>query len=111
VTRTKRAGKARSTTSHDDAEGRQRILAVALRSFAELGYEGTTTAAVAREVGVTQPLVHHHFGSKEGLWRAAMHLLFSELRLFTELDRTLPPTRALLQVVEGFVRLSAARRS
>jgi AcrR family transcriptional regulator len=108
VTRAK-ASSHRSSTTHDDAEGRQRILATALRAFAELGYEGTTTAAVAREAGVTQPLVHHHFGSKEGLWRAAMHQLFAELRLFTELDRTLPPTRALLQVVEGFVRLSAAR--
>jgi TetR/AcrR family transcriptional regulator len=92
-----------------DADGRERILAVALRSFAERGYEGTTTAGVAREAGVTQPLVHHHFGSKEGLWRAAMHGLFSELRMFTALDRTLPPTEALLEVVERYVRLSAAR--
>jgi AcrR family transcriptional regulator len=64
---------------------------------------------VAREAGVTQPLVHHHFGSKEGLWRAAMDELFSEVRLFTALDRSLPPTQALLKVVERFVRLSAAR--
>jgi TetR/AcrR family transcriptional regulator len=92
-----------------DSAGRARILAVALRSFADRGYDGTTTAAVAREAHVTQPLVHHHFGSKEGLWRAAMDTLFSELRMFTALDRTLPPTRALLKVVEGFVRLSAAR--
>jgi TetR/AcrR family transcriptional regulator len=98
-----------SKTPPPDADGRERILAVALRSFAERGYEGTTTAGVAREAGVTQPLVHHHFGSKEGLWRAAMHGLFSELQLFTALDRSLPPTRALLKVVEGFVRLSAAR--
>src|SRR3954470_11386508 len=90
-------------------DGRDRILQAALRSFAEHGYEGTTTAAVAREAGVTQPLVHHHFGSKEGLWRVAMDQLFSEVRLFTVLDRTLPPIQALLQVVEGFVRVSAAR--
>jgi TetR/AcrR family transcriptional regulator len=92
-----------------DADGRERILAFALRSFADLGYEGTTTAAVAREAGVTQPLVHHHFGSKDGLWRAAMDHLFSEVRLFTRLDHTRPPTEALLQVVEAFVHLSAAR--
>jgi TetR/AcrR family transcriptional regulator len=92
-----------------DADGRDRILAAALRSFADRGYEGTTTAGVAREAGVTQPLVHHHFGSKEGLWRAAMDCLFSEVRLFTALDRSLPPTEALLQVVERFVRLSASR--
>jgi TetR/AcrR family transcriptional regulator len=95
--------------SHPDADGRDRILAVALSSFAERGYDGTTTAGVARGAKVTQPLVHHHFGSKEGLWRAVMDQLFSEVRLFTTLDRTLPPTRALLLVVERFVRLCAAR--
>lgn len=84
-------------------------MAVALRSFAELGYEGTTTAGVARAAQVTQPLVHHHFGSKEGLWRAAMDQLFSEVRLFTALDRSAPPTQALLDVVERFTKLSAAR--
>jgi TetR/AcrR family transcriptional regulator len=98
-----------SSSRPTEGEGRERILTVALRSFAERGYEGTTTAGVAREAGVTQPLVHHHFGSKEGLWRAAMDGLFSEVRLFTALDRSLPPTRALLKVVESFVRLSAAR--
>jgi TetR/AcrR family transcriptional regulator len=82
---------------------------MALRSFAERGYDGTTTAGVARDAGVTQPLVHHHFGSKEGLWRAAMDRLFSEVRIFTRLDPSLPPTQALLDVVERFVRLSAAR--
>jgi TetR/AcrR family transcriptional regulator len=99
---------ARSAPS-GDVDGRDRILTAALRSFADRGYEGTTTAGVARAAGITQPLVHHHFGSKEGLWRAAMDRLFAEVRLFTALDRSLPPTEALLQVVDRFVRLSAAR--
>src|SRR5947208_3696369 len=47
-----------------DQAGRERILAAAIRSFSEVGYEGTTTAGLARDAGVTQPLVHHHFGSK-----------------------------------------------
>jgi TetR/AcrR family transcriptional regulator len=94
---------------HTDADGRERILAAAVRSFAQRGYDGTTTAGVARQARVTQPLVHHHFGSKEGLWRAVMDQLFSRVQLFTTLDRSLPPTQALLQVVERFVRLSADR--
>src|SRR5206468_3946349 len=36
-----------------DQDGRERILSVAIRSFSELGYEGTTTAGVARDAGVT----------------------------------------------------------
>jgi AcrR family transcriptional regulator len=55
------------------------ILQAALREFAEQGYEGATTASIARHVGVTQPLVHYHFGSKEALWRATVAYLFERL--------------------------------
>ena len=41
-----------------DGEGRQRILDAAIIGFAERGYAGTTTAAVARAAKVTQPLVN-----------------------------------------------------
>lgn len=58
---------------------REAILEVALREFAEQGYEGATTASIARKVGVTQPLVHYHFGSKEALWRATVDSIFGEL--------------------------------
>ncbi len=54
---------------------RDRILEAALAEFAERGFDGATTAAVARGSGVTQPLVHYYFGTKEGLWRAAMEHL------------------------------------
>lgn len=89
--------------------GRQKILAAAIRSFADNGYDGTTTAGVARAAGVTQPLVHRHFDSKEGLWYAAMDLVFADVRLFTTLDPTLPPLEALQRMIAGFVRLSAER--
>lgn len=59
---------------------RERILEAALGEFAENGYEGATTASVARRVSVTQPLIHYHFGSKEALWRSAVELAFSRMR-------------------------------
>jgi AcrR family transcriptional regulator len=91
-----------------DLDGRDRILAAAIRHFSERGYEGTTTAGVAREAGVTQPLVHHHFGSKEGLWRAALDALFSEVRGI-RVARGGSPTERLLAAAEQFVRFVAAR--
>ncbi len=94
-------------SSAAESAGRERILAVAIRAFAELGYEGATTAGIARDAGVTQPLVHHHFGSKDGLWRAAMD------RVFTNVPRFLPspdgdPAATLLAGIEPFVRFVAA---
>jgi TetR/AcrR family transcriptional regulator len=54
------------------------ILLAATREFADRGYSGATTAGIARLAGVTQPLVHHHFGSKQGLWDAVLEALFQE---------------------------------
>lgn len=90
-------------------DGRQRILDAAVRSFADVGYEGTTTARVARDAGVTQPLVHHHFGSKEGMWRAAMDHLFAGVDGFVPQADAAGAFPALLAVVDNFVRFVAAR--
>ena len=43
---------------------RELVLAAATRAFARSGYAGTTTDAVAREAGVSQPYVVRLFGSK-----------------------------------------------
>lgn len=100
------AASAPGATGHD---GRQRILDAAIRSFADLGYEGTTTASVARDAGVTQPLVHHHFASKEGLWRAAMDHLFAGVDSFVPDAAPDPSLPALLATVEVFVGFVAER--
>lgn len=91
-----------------DQDGRERILAAAIRAFSEAGYAGATTAGIARDAGVTQPLVHHHFGSKDGLWRAAVDAVFSSIpRIVTTMDGT-SPRETLTNVVERFVRFVAA---
>lgn len=81
---------------------------MAIRSFSQRGYEGTTTAGIARDAGVTQPLIHHHFGSKEGLWQAAMEELFAGVRDLVP-PTSAPPTDRLLDLAEQFVRFVAAR--
>jgi AcrR family transcriptional regulator len=63
---------------HLAGSGRAEILSAATREFADRGYSGATTAGIARLAGVTQPLVHHHFGSKQGLWNAVLEALFQE---------------------------------
>jgi AcrR family transcriptional regulator len=46
---------------------RQQILDAAEQLFAQGGYNGTSLAAVAEEVGITQPAILYHFPSKEAL--------------------------------------------
>jgi AcrR family transcriptional regulator len=44
------------------------ILATASRLFATRGYSRTTTAEIAREAGVAEGTLYHHFGSKDGVF-------------------------------------------
>lgn len=51
---------------------RRSLLAAALDAFAEHGYEAMSVRELARRLGVSHNLVHHHYGSKWDLWKAAL---------------------------------------
>lgn len=55
-----------------DSGAREAILAAAAERFAEQGFQATTMRGVATAAGVDPALVHHYFGTKEGLFTAAM---------------------------------------
>lgn len=48
------------------------LLQAALEAFAETGYDGTSVRQLSRRLGVSHALLTARFGSKEGLWFAAM---------------------------------------
>ena len=54
------------------AETRGRIIDVARRCFAELGYEATTNHTVATEVGITTGAIYHYFDSKLEIYKAVL---------------------------------------
>ncbi|MDG2028994.1 MAG: TetR/AcrR family transcriptional regulator [Acidimicrobiales bacterium] len=54
------------------AETRGRIIDVARRCFAELGYEATTNRTVANEAGITTGAMYHYFDSKLDLYSAVL---------------------------------------
>jgi AcrR family transcriptional regulator len=54
------------------------ILSAAKDMFAETGYAGTSTRAIARRCGVVEPSIFRHFGSKAGLFDAAIRVPFDE---------------------------------
>ncbi|MGH3101929.1 MAG: TetR family transcriptional regulator, partial [Thermoleophilia bacterium] len=53
---------------------REAILDAARRAFAEQGYQHATIRGVADLAGVDPALVHHYFGTKQGLFVAAVQL-------------------------------------
>src|SRR3954451_12678458 len=55
------------------------IARVAARLFATQGYEATSVRQIVEAAGVTKPTLYYHFGSKEGLAHALMHLPMTSL--------------------------------
>jgi TetR/AcrR family transcriptional regulator len=62
------------------AERRQAFLEAALRVFAEGSYRGTTTAEIAREAGVSEPILYRHFPCKRDLYLACIEESWRLLR-------------------------------
>src|ERR1700757_3941300 len=51
---------------------REELTRIAARLFAERGYQGTSLADLAEELGVQKPSLYHHIESKEDLlWEVA----------------------------------------
>lgn len=63
---------------------RERLLAAALRLFADKGFYGASIEQIGREVGLTKQALLHHFGSKQKLYGAVLERISA--RLLADLD-------------------------
>jgi AcrR family transcriptional regulator len=105
----KRTGRPRAGDAPATVE---QILDVAFRAFATYGYDGVAVRTLNRELGVSHNLIHQRFGSKQGLWYAAVDRAFSRqvTELATSFDPTLTdPLDQLNHAIRRFVRYSAER--
>ena len=92
-------------------ETREKLVAAALEAFADHGFAGATTRAIAERAGVALAALPYHFETKEALWRAAADRIFG---LLTEqfqarirgLEGVDPPTRLRL-LLRDFVLFAA----
>ena len=82
---------------------REQLLDVALDLFATRGFDATSTLQIATAAGVTQGLVFHYFGSKEGLLSAVLstrHSFASEMaHLLTEAETSPMPLEEVLRTL------------
>lgn len=84
----------------DPAATRETLLAAAVAQFAREGYAGARVDEIAQAAGVNKQLVYHYWGSKEGLYLAALEAVYAAIR---EKERAL--SLAELEPVEAMTQL------
>ena len=88
-------------------KARPKLLEAAIQEFAESGFEGATIAAIARRAEAPQPLVHHHFGSKEELFREVLDVLAADFK--REVLDADAGQGGLAGILRRFIRFTARR--
>ena len=101
---------------------RRRLVEAAIEIFARHGYEGASTRALAERAGVNLPAIPYYFGSKEGLYRAAVGHIVGHIearmapidaKVRRALAKRKPARKTLLallcELLANFVALVAAK--
>jgi TetR/AcrR family transcriptional regulator len=93
-------------------DSRERLLRAAIDLFARYGYDPVSTGAVAAAAGLTQSMVHYHFGNKSKLWKAAIERLMHERGIIFPIGRLdlqdLDPLSRLKVIIRKFLATNAA---
>ena len=87
------------------------LLAVAVQTFNERGYDGTSMEDLSRRLGITKSAIYHHVRSKDELLQLAMDRALEGLaQVAAEVSASpAPAVERLEQLVRGSVRVLAQR--
>jgi AcrR family transcriptional regulator len=85
---------------------RQQLLEAAISCFAEYGYQGTTTARLARSAQVSEPVLYRHFASKHDLFVALLEAVGREV--LRGWRRAIAPLRSPIDQLRVLLRLNPA---
>jgi len=93
-------------------ERRAAVVETACRIFAKGSYHGSTTAQIARETGVTEPVLYRHFASKRELYLACLETVWERVRVLWEkaLEREPEPSEWLKAIGKAYLEARAAAR-
>ena len=101
-TETRRRAKNRAGGKRDPDRTREGILLAAQEEFAAKGLSGGRVDEIAARAGANKRMIYHYFGSKDGLYLAALERVYEDLR---GTERTLDlehlePEEAIRRLVE-----------
>jgi AcrR family transcriptional regulator len=84
-------------------ERRQAVLDTACHVFFKSSYRGATTAEIAREAGITEPILYRHFGSKRDLYLACLDEAWGSFRDLAVQALTDDPGRCLGAIADAYM--------
>jgi AcrR family transcriptional regulator len=86
------------------AEARRRaVLDTACRVFSRSSYRGATTAEIAREAGISEPILYRHFGSKRDLYLACLDEAWGSFRAICEEALAGDPEKSLGAIADAYM--------
>ncbi|MEV7972519.1 TetR family transcriptional regulator [Cellulomonas sp. NPDC089187] len=95
--------------TRDPDRTRHEILSAAIEEFSDKGLLGARVDAIAERIQTTKRMIYYYFGSKEGLYRAALAESYRRTRA-REQDLGLadmPPEQALRELVRSTLHYDA----
>ncbi|WP_405470909.1 TetR/AcrR family transcriptional regulator [Streptomyces canus] len=91
-------------------ERRESVIRAATAEFARGGYHGTSTEAIAKRVGVSQPYLFRLFPGKKAIFLAAAERCVEDtIRTFGEASKGLEGEEALHAMADAYTRVIAER--
>jgi len=93
-------------------ERKRAVVETACKIFAKGSYHGSTTAQIARETGVTEPVLYRHFASKRELYLACLDSVWEQVRILWErtLEREPDPANWVKAIGKAYLEARAAAR-
>lgn len=82
---------------------KENVLKTAARLFSTQGFEATTTIQIAREAGVTEPLIYYHFSGKDDLFTRLIENIFA--KYFARIDALEQSTGSAFEQIRRLIEL------
>jgi len=94
------------------AQRKAAVVETACRIFAKGSYRGCTTAQIARELGVTEPVLYRHFASKRELYLACLDEVWGQVRELWEkaLEGEPDPSNWIKAIGKAYLEARASAR-
>jgi AcrR family transcriptional regulator len=111
MTTTKASGRGAGETRTSSEERRSQLVAAAVTEFAANGFHATSTTAIAKRAGISQPYVYALFPNKRELFLAANAEVKNRIRgAFAEAARGLAtPEERLHAMAQAYIELLGNR--